>query len=590
MKKHLLLLIIAVSIIANAQTDIDKQTKGQLPIDRLFHGSANFCLQMDSSGTHVVWAACASGGGSGYNIIQNAASAITQRTVLNFAANIFCTDNAGASRSDCNLSPTVSTQVFDASTGFRFSGTAGAGKVLIGDGTNFVPGDPLVQGVHADGSTVADNPVVIGGYDTAGTPVLHRSIFLNSTPAGSEYGLLTRNIPSGTQAISAASLPLPSGAATESTLGSRLADTTFTGRIPTNGQKAMTGSIPVVVASDQSAIPISAASLPLPSGASTSAKQPALGTAGSPSADVITIQGIASMTAVKVDGSAVTQPISASSLPLPTGAAQDSTLTGGTVKAINRGGAKGTTTAADVTSTASGANHQALDVAQYDASGNQLGLSASPVRVDPTGTTTQPVSIAASVTVTQSTASNLKVDLSGTAANATAIKVDGSAVTQPVSIAANVSTTDAATSSTGSAVPAKASYIGGSDGTNLIGMFLDPCKRGAKTYANINLTASGQIITGAASKKTYICSLILVSAAANNVALVEGTGTTCATSIAGMSGGTTAATGWNFGANGGLTIGNGDGGVFQTATNANNVCLLLSAASQVSGTASWVQF
>lgn len=46
------------------------------------------------------------------------------------------------------------------------------------------------------------------------------------------------------------------------------------------------------------------------------------------------------------------------------------------------------------------------------------------------------------VTVTQSTASNLKVDLSGTSANATAIKVDGSAVTQPVSgtITANAGT------------------------------------------------------------------------------------------------------------------------------------------------------
>lgn len=47
----------------------------------------------------------------------------------------------------------------------------------------------------------------------------------------------------------------------------------------------------------------------LPSGASTAAKQPALGTAGTASADVISIQGIASMTAVKTDGSAVTQPV-----------------------------------------------------------------------------------------------------------------------------------------------------------------------------------------------------------------------------------------------------------------------------------------
>lgn len=48
-----------------------------------------------------------------------------------------------------------------------------------------------------------------------------------------------------------------------------------------------------------SAQPISAASLPLPTGASTSAKQPALGTAGTASADVITIQGITGMTPVQ---------------------------------------------------------------------------------------------------------------------------------------------------------------------------------------------------------------------------------------------------------------------------------------------------
>lgn len=56
--------------------------------------------------------------------------------------------------------------------------------------------------------------------------------------------------------------------------------------------------------------PVSAASLPLPTGASTAAKQPALGTAGTPSADVLTVQGVTSMTALKVDGSAVTQPVS----------------------------------------------------------------------------------------------------------------------------------------------------------------------------------------------------------------------------------------------------------------------------------------
>lgn len=60
----------------------------------------------------------------------------------------------------------------------------------------------------------------------------------------------------------------------------------------------------------QGTVAVSAASLPLPSGAATAAKQPALGTAGTPSAEVITVQGVASMTALKVDGSAVTQPVS----------------------------------------------------------------------------------------------------------------------------------------------------------------------------------------------------------------------------------------------------------------------------------------
>lgn len=60
---------------------------------------------------------------------------------------------------------------------------------------------------------------------------------------------------------------------------------------------------------------ITAASLPLPTGAATAAKQPALGTAGTASSDVITVQGIASMTPLKVDPSGVTSPVSLASLP-----------------------------------------------------------------------------------------------------------------------------------------------------------------------------------------------------------------------------------------------------------------------------------
>jgi hypothetical protein len=56
--------------------------------------------------------------------------------------------------------------------------------------------------------------------------------------------------------------------------------------------------------------PVSATALPLPAGAATAAKQPAPGTAGTASADVISVQGIAGATAVKTDSSATTQPVS----------------------------------------------------------------------------------------------------------------------------------------------------------------------------------------------------------------------------------------------------------------------------------------
>lgn len=59
-----------------------------------------------------------------------------------------------------------------------------------------------------------------------------------------------------TQPVSAASLPLPTGAATETTLATLLTTTAFQSRIPVNGQTAMASSIPVVIASNQSAIPI----------------------------------------------------------------------------------------------------------------------------------------------------------------------------------------------------------------------------------------------------------------------------------------------------------------------------------------------
>lgn len=103
----------------------------------------------------------------------------------------------------------------------------------------------------------------------------------------------------------------------------------------------------------------------------------------------------------------------------------------------------------------------------------------------------------------------------------------------------------------------------------------------------INITGNTQIITAGAGRFVGICSIDLLSAAAENIALVEGTGSTCGTSTVGMAGGATAATGWNFGANGGIAHGTGVGIIAATAVAGDNVCLLISGSTQVSGVIGW---
>lgn len=127
------------------------------------------------------------------------------------------------------------------------------------------------------------------------------------------------------------------------------------------------------------------------------------------------------------------------------------------------------------------------------------------------------------------------------------------------------------------------------DGTTVV--ITDPCQGVVKTYTPINILASGsvKIITGTSAKKTYICHIDIVTNAANNVALTEGTVTNCGTGTAGVAGGTTAASGWNFSANGGISLGNGGAAVIGTATNADDICLNPSVSTQLSGQVVWVQ-
>lgn len=328
-------------------------------------------------------------------------------------------------------------------------------------------------------------------------------------------------------------------------------------------------------------------------------------------------------------------------------------------------------------------SQRGLHVNLRNSSGTEIATSANPLRIDPTGTTTQPVSgtvtanagtgtftVGGTVTANIGTTNGLALDSSvngilNAQASATSgekgplaqcavttsapsyttaqtdplscntsggLRVDGSGVTQPVSgtvtanagtgtfniqanasvnlaqVAGTTTSTSNGTSNagdlrinvasdnsaianwgqgaTGSAVPSGAVYHGGNGSGNLTGITV--CDHW--TAINLASTTATTIITGVASKQTYICSINLVAGAAVNVALIEGTTSTCGTGTAGMAGGTTAATGWNFAANGGLTEGSGIGAIFRTATAADNVCLLASATSQLSGNVSWTQY
>lgn len=128
-----------------------------------------------------------------------------------------------------------------------------------------------------------------------------------------------------TQPISAVSLPLPSLASTSTLQTSGNASlTSIDGKLASLGQKAMAGSVPVVIASDQSTVPVSGTVTTSPDvnvhdGSANALTSTLLG-GSKRSLDV----NVANTAAILVDGSGSTQPVSGtvavSSLPaIPTG-------------------------------------------------------------------------------------------------------------------------------------------------------------------------------------------------------------------------------------------------------------------------------
>lgn len=163
-----------------------------------------------------------------------------------------------------------------------------------------------------------------------------------------------------------------------------------------------------------------------------------------------------------------------------------------------------------------------------------------------------------------------------------------------VSAGGAMSTADAAVlAAINSSIPAGTNYIGNvreTDGTR--NRILDPCESIAQTSTPISITTATttRIVAPSASNKTYICAMFLTSAAADNVGIVEGTGGTCGTGTAGVIGGTTAANGPNFAANGGVLLqAGGKTAVAYTAGTNVDLCLITSAATPLAGVIKYVQ-
>ncbi len=158
-------------------------------------------------------------------------------------------------------------------------------------------------------------------------------------------------------------------------------------------------------------------------------------------------------------------------------------------------------------------------------------------------------------------------------------------VVQSQNVSSPLPVQDAATSATGSAVPAKAHYIAGNASGNLLGaIFCDQNKA-----VSISTAATTVVIALTAGKTTYICSWDFFAAGADNVAFVYGTGTTCGTGTTAIIGGTTAATGYNFTAQTGISKTLPTGTAIKEAS-ANDTCIITSAAVQLSGSIQYAQF
>lgn len=179
---------------------------------------------------------------------------------------------------------------------------------LLGDIALDASVQEVKTAVDAVTATINDGVPVTGSFYPATQPVSIAATVAVSGPV-TDAQLRASAVP-----VSASSLPLPAGAATQTTLAS--VDSRLAGTLAVN-----TGLTQPLTNTElrATAVPVSAASLPLPTGAAT---QTTLASVDSRLAGTIAVSG--PITDTQLRASAV--PVSAAALPLPSGASTEATL------------------------------------------------------------------------------------------------------------------------------------------------------------------------------------------------------------------------------------------------------------------------
>lgn len=283
------------------------------------------------------------------------------------------------------------------------------------------------------------------------------------------------------------------------------------------------------------------------------------GTAGSPAGGVLSIQGVGSGTAIPASQSGTWNVGSITTLPaLPSNQSVNNSQINGVTPLMGNG----------VTGTGSQRVTIASDNTAFSVNATQSGTWNI-------GTVTTLPALPANQTVNNAQVSGTAVSVNNGVAGAGVQRV----VIASDQTAYSVNSTDASTSATGSAVPAKANYIGGNSGGNLTGII----QADTSTAINISTATTTQLVALSSGKKIYVTAWDVIAAGTGNITLVYGTGSTCGT-------GTTSLTGaYNLVAQAGISKGGSLGPVLVVPAS-NALCATTSAAVQMSGSVAYTQF